>query len=259
MQREVVRCTMCGRSYPIANGIPTFAQSGTDDEIRAFFDAAARGREHGSKSYVPFRAPARDRQQQIFSRAMTETLGRWIPDGSTILDVGCGDGSLYSEVAARNHMAGVDFAIEMLPIARAAGFVAVQADARALPFAGDQFEAVICAEVVNQYSDAAPIISELARVCKPGGTVVISTLHAGSLLRAGARALARVRKTPPLAVPVVLRTTSQLTLAARQFGLQLTDVAWVLSPLTTLVYTRGECWIGSPLASNIIVRFSKAP
>ena len=51
-------------------------------------------------------------------------------------------------------------------------------DARALPFADGSIDVVACGELIEHMEDPAAFVNELARVCKPGGYVIISTLNA---------------------------------------------------------------------------------
>jgi 2-polyprenyl-3-methyl-5-hydroxy-6-metoxy-1,4-benzoquinol methylase len=50
--------------------------------------------------------------------------------------------------------------------------------ALALPFEANTFDIVACGELIEHFADPAPLVAELARVCKPGGRVIISTLDA---------------------------------------------------------------------------------
>lgn len=97
------------------------------------------------------------------------------PERRRLLDVGCGTGRRLR--AARAAMAvGIDAAPEML--ARGSGeerFAA--ADVRALPIAPARFDLVWCRLVVGHVPALAPAYEELARVCRPGGTIVVTDFH----------------------------------------------------------------------------------
>lgn len=104
--------------------------------------------------------------------------------GGRVLDVATGTGDLALELAARvgpnGTVVGADFSDRMLSLARAkafdAGFPAVrfeQANALALPYADDEFDAATVGFGARNFSDLRQGIAEMARVVKPGGRVVI--------------------------------------------------------------------------------------
>jgi ubiquinone/menaquinone biosynthesis C-methylase UbiE len=96
------------------------------------------------------------------------------------LDAACGTGRHARWLAERGHeVFGVDATPEMLARAREnvprASFE--QADLRALPFANDSFDLVVCALALDHVAQFDAAIAELARVVRPEGAVVISDLH----------------------------------------------------------------------------------
>jgi|SRR5215469_10267178 len=107
-------------------------------------------------------------------------LDRYIPgcgQGLRLLDVGCGTGSHIARYGARGfYAAGVDGSEKMLEHARAANPTAVLelADVEHIPFEDASFDFVLCVEVLRYLADAAPCISEMARVLRPGGTCLVT-------------------------------------------------------------------------------------
>jgi malonyl-CoA O-methyltransferase len=55
------------------------------------------------------------------------------------------------------------------------------ADARMLPFANSSFDVVWCRLVLGHLREAGAAYGELARVCSPGGIVVVSDLHPAAI------------------------------------------------------------------------------
>ncbi len=122
---------------------------------------------------------------------ITETLERRLIlrltgplQGRSVLDVGCGDGTL-ALVAAQHgaaRVAGCDPDPRMIAraIAQAArGNATIElavARSQALPFADDSFDVVTCITVLAFVPDAAGAIREMARVLRPGGRLVIGDL-----------------------------------------------------------------------------------
>ena len=54
------------------------------------------------------------------------------------------------------------------------GWVGVQGDVTALPFADQQFERVYCEGVIQHTRDSARTVGELCRVLRPGGTLLVT-------------------------------------------------------------------------------------
>jgi 2-polyprenyl-6-hydroxyphenyl methylase / 3-demethylubiquinone-9 3-methyltransferase len=101
-----------------------------------------------------------------------------------ILDVGCG-GGLVSEPLARlgARVTGLDPTPDAITVARQhaeqQGLAIDYRDGRVedLADAGESFDAVVCMEVVEHIPDPAAFLQTLARVVRPGGILVLSTLN----------------------------------------------------------------------------------
>jgi len=93
-----------------------------------------------------------------------------------ILDAGCGTGGTQRTLAALAPSVGVDLHPRALALARqrSAGPL-VRADIARLPFASASFDAVVSVDVLyhRRVGDDARALAELARVCRPGGAVVL--------------------------------------------------------------------------------------
>ena len=96
--------------------------------------------------------------------------------GSRVLDVATGTGDLAIELARRGcAVVGTDFSDEMLERARAKapGLRWEHANALALPYADDEFDAATVGFGARNFSDLERGLAEMARVVRPGGRVVI--------------------------------------------------------------------------------------
>jgi len=92
--------------------------------------------------------------------------------GERILDLGCGDGVLTAQIAARGAtVVGVDASPDMVAAAVAAGLDARVVDARALPF-DREFDAVFSNAVLHWIPEADAVLRGVARALKPGGRFV---------------------------------------------------------------------------------------
>jgi SAM-dependent methyltransferase len=92
-----------------------------------------------------------------------------IPKTARILDVGAGEGALVERYRERGwDVLGVDSAYESTNVRRA--------DLLALPFDSGAFDQALCLDVLEHVSllDQPRALSEIARVLKPGGGLLLS-------------------------------------------------------------------------------------
>ena len=103
--------------------------------------------------------------------------------GQSLLDVGCGPGTVTLDLAKRlapGEVVGIDMSATVIESARAAGKDADAAnvtfdvaDAYALPYADDSFDVVHAHQVLQHLSDPVAVLREMRRVAKPGGFVAV--------------------------------------------------------------------------------------
>jgi ubiquinone/menaquinone biosynthesis C-methylase UbiE len=108
-----------------------------------------------------------------------EIVLRLVGEGpGTLLDVGCGTG-FYSVALAERGWAvtGVDISEDMLRLAHARGVDAVHADAAALPFDNESFDAVVSICTHTDVDDFAAAVREVARVLRPNHPFVYLGVH----------------------------------------------------------------------------------
>ena len=102
--------------------------------------------------------------------------------GPKVLEVGIGTGLSLQRYAPHLEVWGIDFSHEML--AKAKRKVSEQAlthvaglqqmDARELDFPDASFDTVAAMHIVSVVPEPERVLAEMARVCKPGGEIVIT-------------------------------------------------------------------------------------
>ena len=156
--------------------------------------------------------------------------------GRQVLDVGCGGGLLAEGMACRGaQVLGIDLAPEALAVARLHAIesglaveyrqVAVETLAESAP-AG--FDVVTCLEMLEHVPDPSAIVTALARLVRPGGHVIISTINrnakAFALAIVGAEYVMRLLPMGTHRYARLIRP-SEVSRWARAAGLELADLA----------------------------------
>ena len=132
-------------------------------------------------------AEAYDRFMGVHSRQLAPQLADLarLSPGDRALDVGCGPGSLTTELVARlgaRSVAAVDPSESFVAAARARhpGVDVRRASAEALPFSDREFDAALAQLVVHFMTDPVAGLREMARVTRGGRTVAACVWdHAG--------------------------------------------------------------------------------
>jgi len=160
--------------------VSSLADCGLDDERVAAVIAARDLRNRES-----FAGVADDwdriRRQYDHPDLQTGVVAALAPPGLRVADVGTGTGALLPVLAATGaEVVAVDHSAAMLARARRrcrdAGFGRIafyQADVLALPFADGVFDAVYCSMVLHHVPSPRTALTELARIARPGGAVVL--------------------------------------------------------------------------------------
>ncbi len=102
------------------------------------------------------------------------------PPGRRTLEVGCGEGRVARDLAARGHrVAGVDTSQTLIALAREAApeLELAVADAAALPFPDAQFDLVVAFMSLQDVDDLDGAVREAARVLEPGGRLAAAIVH----------------------------------------------------------------------------------
>lgn len=118
------------------------------------------------------------------------------PEGSRILDVGCGGGQLAVDLKKTRdtlRVTGVDLSMSQVRRARLRGRKAgadvrfIQASALELPFPDGFFDLVYSVDCFKHWPDKRKGLSECLRVTRPGGTILITEVDRGCTVKNGLR------------------------------------------------------------------------
>jgi ubiquinone/menaquinone biosynthesis C-methylase UbiE len=122
------------------------------------------------------------------SRSVVADLLGAAPPGSA-LDAACGTGGQAAQLVELGYeVTGVDASEAMLDVARtnvpAATFH--QGLLQSLPVADASVDVVTCSLALTHVPDLGPVLAEMARVLRPGGSVVLADIHPTAVSLGGA-------------------------------------------------------------------------
>lgn len=155
-------------------------------ELRHLYDRASP---RWDKSLDRMGVP--DAYDSILGTALNANVQADLPSTPKVLDCGVGTGALSSALIRTLRrpldLYGVDLSPGMLGRAKAllAGtavhLTLRQADIRALPYADDMFDVVMAAHVLEHLFDPLSALSEMMRVLKPGGILLMCLTRSSGL------------------------------------------------------------------------------
>jgi ubiquinone/menaquinone biosynthesis C-methylase UbiE len=155
-----------------AQGIPQFAEEGLTVE-------AERQRQHYAKiaaSYVEnMQYPHTEEYNAYLDRVFLDAL--LAQSLGTVAELCCGQGDVAKLLGARVQRGiGVDISTPMLAAAQKANagspFSFVQGDATRLPLRDRAFDCVVMSGGIHHVNDRPRLFAEVARILRPGGTLV---------------------------------------------------------------------------------------
>jgi 2-polyprenyl-3-methyl-5-hydroxy-6-metoxy-1,4-benzoquinol methylase len=119
----------------------------------------------------------------------------WIGTNRDVLDLGCLDGMIGELfIKQGNRVSGIDASRPAVEKARGRGLNAVCSDLNSVfPFADASFDVVFAGEVIEHVGDVDHVATEILRVLRPGGSLVVTTPNLASL---GRRALLLCNRNP---------------------------------------------------------------
>lgn len=126
----------------------------------------------GEPSYV-WRAGQERRLQMILNAASERLTGR-------VLENGCGVGMYIEHLAPHvGQIVGLEYDLERATVAGQRSEQIVCAAGEKLPFPDESFDVILSHEVLEHVQDDRQAVTEMARVLKPGGRMVIFVPNQG--------------------------------------------------------------------------------
>jgi 2-polyprenyl-3-methyl-5-hydroxy-6-metoxy-1,4-benzoquinol methylase len=114
-------------------------------------------------------------QVRLVRRILGSRLGQ---TRQRVLDVGCADGYLLSPFCSQHDIVGVDVSSQFSALALKAGFSSHQIkdlSSDVLDVADQSIDAVFCGQTIEHVIDTDWLLTELNRVLKPGGSLMVTT------------------------------------------------------------------------------------
>jgi SAM-dependent methyltransferase len=139
-----------------------------------------RGVEHLVKDYIDIyytkdQKPVTSYQYKLIGHIIRKYN---IAKKSKVLDLGCGRGDFLEPFKnADIDISGVDFAENSIRELKKRGYAVKQCDfeKNTVPFGDDYFDIVFSKSVIEHLSDPGKYLSEIKRILKPGGRLIIMT------------------------------------------------------------------------------------
>lgn len=142
--------------------------------------------EHNSRSYYDDFSTGYERERGAPYHRLIDDLEMQVlaplAAGRDVLEVGCGTGLILGRLAPHAASAwGMDLSPGMLGLAQRRGLNVVLGSATQLPFADASFDLVCSFKVLAHVPDIRAALSEIARVTRPGGSMVLEFYNPWSL------------------------------------------------------------------------------
>ena len=124
------------------------------------------GHETWGKQYLD----AVHRDQEFIDR-WNEATGSW--DNKIVVDIGCGPGNVFASLGGKPKLLiGIDISFGALKMAKDLGYTPLLADAQELPLRSGFADIVVINATLHHVDNMEAVLSEAARLVKPGGILV---------------------------------------------------------------------------------------
>jgi 2-polyprenyl-3-methyl-5-hydroxy-6-metoxy-1,4-benzoquinol methylase len=156
-----------------------------DAELETFYDKQYF---HGSQEFGYANYVDMEGTQRTNARRLLGVIARHSRVGIAtvrMLDVGCAYGFLVDEACKAGARAeGVDYSADACRYAQSVlGRTVMQGTLHAANFSSGQFDAVTSVGSIEHLNDPVAMVKEVARITKPGGLFVVTTLDTKAVIR----------------------------------------------------------------------------
>jgi 2-polyprenyl-6-hydroxyphenyl methylase / 3-demethylubiquinone-9 3-methyltransferase len=164
--------------------------------------------------------------------------------GAVLVDLACGGGLMAPHATRLGYRhVGVDLGLAGLTVAREHGTLAVRGSVLAVPLADACTDVVVAGEILEHVDDDVGVLTECARLLRPGGTLVVDAIAATRLAELVAvRVAERIPGGPPPGIhdPALFVDRRRLLAAADRLGLDLRLVGLRPSLRDTVAWRLGR-------------------
>jgi SAM-dependent methyltransferase len=135
------------------------------EEIRQHFEAVAGDYDRWKE------------KSSYYYGLLAEIYRELVPPGRSVLEVGCGTGTLLSRLEPRRGV-GIDFSPRMVEIASAKfpDLVFAVADAED-PHLDETFDFIVVPDVIEHLSDPAAMFRSIRKCCRPDSRVIVTCVN----------------------------------------------------------------------------------
>ena len=174
--------------------------------------------------------------------------------GGVVLDIGCGNGEQLLRLRSIGwRCQGVEFNEKAVAICRQHDLDVYHGDLKSAAFPSESFDFVTANHLIEHVPDPHGLMSEIARVTKPGGAVLIRTPNSQSIGRSWFGRDWFANEVPR---HLMLYSSRNLQLLADRYGLQLEKIATPVKPkllLRSLDYRLGNT--GKPMEKRMLMKW----
>ncbi len=113
--------------------------------------------------------------QKWWKQSIARTVWEWVPNSSSLLDIGCGSSPIISHypnaIGIDTNKTKLEFLKEKCPSV----IVKVASASDTIPLVSECFDYILCIELLEHLTEPEKTISEISRLLKTGGEAVIAT------------------------------------------------------------------------------------
>lgn len=140
-------------------------------DLNKYYEKYWSKRRKGDTKAIPDYVPQLLRKYTIYGAIRSQ-----IPEGSRILDLGCGDGNVSVEYLTRGEVTGIDISKTALKIAGSRGIKTIYHDLNSIPYPikSHYYDVIILTDVLEHLIDPVGLLNYLKSTVQKGGRLIIT-------------------------------------------------------------------------------------